>query len=168
MPVPLEVSRRVSLRYRTSIAWFARRAVPAIVGIASPRYTGSGRVLLLAAELRQAASPGRRHVLGGPHARRRALLDDAFMMTAAIVSRSAPHVELDIMLVPVAVPGEAGRLTKVLAGPCAPAVPVSGASEPPARTVGVDRDRQVANCRRSSRRPRPAFDDKDRLKQVHE
>jgi len=90
------------------------------------------------------------------------------MMTAAIDSRSAPPVELDIMSVPVAVPGEAGRPTNVLALPRPRAVPVSGASEPPAGTVGVDRDRQVANCRRSSRRPRPAFDDKDRLEQMHE
>ena len=74
----------------------------------------------------------------------RALLDDVFMMTAAIFSRSAPPVELDIILVPVAVPGEAGRLTKVLALPRPRAVPVSGASEPPAGTVGVDRDWQVA------------------------
>ena len=47
---------------------------------------GTGRVLLLAAELRQAASPGRRHVSGRPHARRRALLDDVFM--------SRPHCAL--------------------------------------------------------------------------
>ena len=90
------------------------------------------------------------------------------MMTAAIDSRSAPPVELDIMSVPVDVPGEAGRPTKVLAASEGPAVPVSGASEPPAGTGGDDRDRQVANCRRSSRRPRPAFDDKDRLEQMHE
>ena len=49
-----------------------------------------------------------------------------------------------------------------------PAVPVSGASEPSAGTGGDDRDRQVANYRRSSRRPRPVFDDKDRLEQMHE
>ena len=135
----------VWLFFSVGSALFAKLAIPNKEGRARSSPSRTRRELLEDAARCPTVLGPPRGMPGRPRARPRALMEDVFTESVHIFCADVIFGPLSINLVPTIALGEDERLLQVPAGPCALAVPISDAIEPPARSSPYWAHRQLAS-----------------------